>query len=97
MQWAAGVRTVDTSARIVGMAREWSAETFVGFAVRWEPYGGAGDEDIFVAFGISSAEYRRRLWWALNLPGGPDLDDDIRDRLRVYAQAYHAPTSPSGL
>ena len=76
---------VDTSTRIIGMTEERSAETFVGFAGRWEPYGGADDEDIFVAFGISGAEYRRRLWWALNLPSGPDLDDDVRDRLREYA------------
>lgn len=93
----AGVRAVGSSTRMICMTKERSAETFVGFAVRWEPYGGADDEEIFMAFGISGAEYRRRLWWALHLPDGPDLDDDVRDRLRAYAHAYHAPTSSSGL
>jgi hypothetical protein len=93
----ASVRIADESSlrEVRAMSDEVVAETFVSFAARWEPFGGADDEDIFVAFGISSAEYRRRLWWALNLPDGPYLDDLLRQRLLDYARAYDAPSKPA--
>jgi hypothetical protein len=72
-----------------------TAATFIGFATRWEPYGGANEEDIFVAFGISTGEYKRRLWWALTLPGGPALDDMLRQKLLAYARAHDEPPTPA--
>ena len=68
----------------------------IDFALRWHHYDNdVGDEDIYPTFGITPGEYRRRLWYALNLPDTPALDEDTRTRLLDYARRYTTDTMPT--
>lgn len=65
----------------------------IDFALRWHHYDDdagddAGDEEIYPTFGISPGDYRRRLWYALNLPNAPAIDEHTRTRLLAYARRY---------
>ncbi|WP_415972264.1 hypothetical protein [Rhodococcus sp. 077-4] len=65
---------------------EFHAHELIDFAVRWIPYGGAGDEEIWVAFGLNAAGYRRRLHAALECTSHTALDDATRAHLQLQIQ-----------
>ncbi|MCK0089235.1 hypothetical protein MWU77_00380 [Rhodococcus sp. F64268] len=44
------------------------------FAVKWLPFGGGSDEDIFVRFGIGPEEYFSRLIEAINTSSCSKID-----------------------
>ncbi|OZC88503.1 hypothetical protein CH254_11320 [Rhodococcus sp. 06-412-2C] len=65
---------------------DFHAHELVDFAVRWIPYGGAGDEEIWVAFGLNPAGYRRRLHAALQCTPDTVLDEATRAHLQLQIQ-----------
>lgn len=52
----------------------------VQHALRWLPFGGARPEDMFILFGLTPNDYRRRLATAVQRFGDA-LDQDIRQQL----------------
>jgi hypothetical protein len=68
------------------MTRQGSGlDPLVAFAVKWEPYGGASAEDVFVEFGIDMSEYRRRLFVMLSRSDRGGVRAPLRNRLIAYS------------
>ncbi|MDV6264616.1 hypothetical protein [Rhodococcoides yunnanense] len=70
------------------------AHELIDFAVRWIPYGGAADEEIWIAFGLDSAGYRRRLQAALECTPRTVLDEATRAHLQLHTQLRSSAVRP---
>jgi len=68
---------------------DFDADHLLGFARRWEPYGGPTDEDTFIQFGMSRARFNRELWEFL-IRHDIDLDQTAAEAL---AATYRSPYS----
>lgn len=64
----------------------------IDFARRWEPFGGAGDGEVFVGFGITLAQYRQRLASALTPERCAELGTAFSSRLQHYAGRHESPS-----
>jgi hypothetical protein len=68
------------------MATQNPGDALVDFAVKWEPFGGAPTEEVFVAFGLDMREYKRRLFVRLSKPDrAGSIDPTLRGRLIAYS------------
>lgn len=65
------------------------------FAVEWAPYGDAGEEHIFVRFGVSPDRYYRRLLRILDSPDAQLLPPLVRQRIRSHCTERTFPRARS--
>ena len=72
------VRVALQQCRALEMGRALDAKVLplVGFAVRWAPFGGAGTEELFLAFGVTRQRFLELVGEALR----PRDSDDPRTR-----------------
>ncbi|PBC47469.1 hypothetical protein CJ177_41610 [Rhodococcus sp. ACPA1] len=66
-------------------------EQLIEFAIRWAPFGGATEEEIFVHFGITTRRFIERLWQVV--PESDCVPDEIRRLASAYP--YHRRTGGS--
>lgn len=75
-----------TRQRVRNLERRFDPPDLVGFAVRWQPYGGADASEVLVCFGISLRAYGERLHAALaGSAHGIVMTHQVRDDLIAYA------------
>lgn len=73
--------------KLVSSPIDMEAETIIGFADMWAPYGGPSDGEIFVRYGMSRTRFSERLWQLCDRSG---IDPATKERLlRTF------PRSPS--
>jgi hypothetical protein len=62
--------------------RDKEAAILIGFASMWAPYGGPGEDEILVQFGLSRLQFIDRLWQKI-----PESNCALEE-LQLLARAY---------
>ncbi|KQU31468.1 MULTISPECIES: hypothetical protein [Nocardiaceae] len=79
------------------MSANESEALLMDFALKWEPYGGAPDSEIFIEFGLGAGDFKRRLFVLLSKPDHvAPIDPERRGRLVDYCLRATERTPRSG-